>query len=221
MPPSLNFASSKVITVLVGPGKKSYTLHQDLLCAHSPFFSKCLNGNFAEKHTDQVSLPEDSPDAFEHFVHWIYREDVAEPTDEFADASARAAVPGVREGLHPAPQRLPLAIAASTGTAYNKPAKLKSDAYIAVPLTLNGPSMRGVCRPIGDVVAVSVIVGIYNIRQAVCATSFRACIRQRSAGSQTRSTPPPQRSAAGRITLTASSCRPCRRTGISWSPATG
>ena len=54
------------------------------------------------------------------------------------------------------------AIVASTGTAYNNPGKLKSDAYIAVPLTLEGPSMRGVCRPIGDVVAVSVIVGIYQ-----------------------------------------------------------
>jgi hypothetical protein len=53
----------------------------------------------------------------------------------------------------------------------------------AASLTLNGPSMRGVCRPIGDVVAVWVIVGIYNIRQAVCVTSFRACIRQRFASS--------------------------------------
>src|SRR5882724_820391 len=76
---------------------------------------------------------------------------------------------------------LPLAIVASTGTAYNKPAKLKSDAYIAVPLTLNGPSIRGVCRPIGDVVAVSVIVGILqhslgSLRhqfQSVCQTAFR------------------------------------------------
>ena len=82
MAPSLNFASSKVITILVGPSKTSYTLHKDLLCANSPFFEKCLKSSFLEKQKDQVELPEDSPEVFEHFVNWIYREDVFEPTDE-------------------------------------------------------------------------------------------------------------------------------------------
>src|ERR1700731_3257626 len=56
----------------------------------------------------------------------------------------------------------PLAIAASTGTAYSIPGKWKSDAYCATPLTFNGPSMRGVLRPIGDVVGVSCVVGMYS-----------------------------------------------------------
>ena len=47
---------------------------------------------------------------------------------------------------------LPLAIVASTGTAYNNPGKWKSEAYCAVPVTFNGPSTRGVSRPIGDAV---------------------------------------------------------------------
>ncbi len=77
-----NFASSKVISVLVGPDKKAYTLHKDLLCAHSPFFQKCLESSFLEKKQDQVELPEDSPEVFEHFINWIYREDVIKPTDQ-------------------------------------------------------------------------------------------------------------------------------------------
>src|ERR1700730_1358918 len=56
----------------------------------------------------------------------------------------------------------PLAIVASTGTAYNIPGKWKSEAYCAVPLTLNGPSMRGVLRPIGDVVGASCVVGMFG-----------------------------------------------------------
>jgi hypothetical protein len=82
MPPSLSFASSKVITVLVGSSKTSFTLHKDLLTKNSPFFEKCLRSGFLEKQKDQVELPEDSPEVFEHFINWIYREDVIKPTDQ-------------------------------------------------------------------------------------------------------------------------------------------
>src|SRR5207244_7444454 len=50
---------------------------------------------------------------------------------------------------------------ASTGTAYSIPGKRKSAAYCATPLTFNGPSTRGVLRPIGDAVAVSCVVGMF------------------------------------------------------------
>jgi hypothetical protein len=46
---------------------------------------------------------------------------------------------------------LPFAIVASTGTAYNIPGKLKSEEYCASPVTLRGPSMRCVSRPMGEV----------------------------------------------------------------------
>lgn len=82
MPPSLSFASSKVITILVGSSRTSYALHKDLLCAHSPFFENCLRSNFLEKQKDKVELPEDLPEVFEHFINWIYREDVIKPTDQ-------------------------------------------------------------------------------------------------------------------------------------------
>src|SRR6266403_807137 len=58
--------------------------------------------------------------------------------------------------------RRPLAIVASTGTAYNMPGKWKSEAYCAVPLTFNGPSTRGVLRPIGEVVGVSCVVAMFG-----------------------------------------------------------
>src|SRR6202011_4606170 len=58
---------------------------------------------------------------------------------------------------------LPFAIVASTGTAYSIPGKWKSEAYCALPLTFNGPSTRGVRRPIGDVVGVSGAVGVVGM----------------------------------------------------------
>src|SRR3981081_658910 len=74
---------------------------------------------------------------------------------------------------------LPFAIVASTGTAYSIPGKWKSEAYCATPLTFNGPSTRGVLRPIGDVVWVS-CVGMFGYSlgglgrelQRVCETTF-------------------------------------------------
>ena len=79
---SLNFKSSKIITILVGPSKASYTFHKDLLCAHSPFFEKCLSSSFVEGRKERVELPEDSPEVFENFIDWTYREDIVEPTDQ-------------------------------------------------------------------------------------------------------------------------------------------
>lgn len=78
----LNFASSTVIAVLVGPNKITYRLHKDLLCAQSPFFERCLKSNFLEKGKEEVELPEDLPEVFEQFIHWIYRDDVIKPKDQ-------------------------------------------------------------------------------------------------------------------------------------------
>src|SRR5207302_7038878 len=55
----------------------------------------------------------------------------------------------------------PLAIVASTGTAYSIPGKRKSEVYSAFPLTFTGPSTRGVLRPIGETVGASSFVRIF------------------------------------------------------------
>src|SRR6266446_6841795 len=57
--------------------------------------------------------------------------------------------------------RRPLAIVASTGTAYSIPGKWKSEVYCAVPVTLSGPSTRGVLRPIGEPVGISCAAGMF------------------------------------------------------------
>src|SRR5438876_8970637 len=55
----------------------------------------------------------------------------------------------------------PLAIVASTGTAYSIPGKEKSQVYCGFPLTVNEPSTRGVLRPAGDAVGESCDVCIF------------------------------------------------------------
>jgi len=97
-----------------------------------------------------------------------------------------------------------LAIVASTGTAYNKPGKLKSDAYIAGAADLNGH--RCACLPANrDVVAFSVIVGIYTfVRQS--ASQFQGVYQTAFASStliRFGCAVSPSRSAASRFLKTA------------------
>src|SRR5262245_191799 len=55
---------------------------------------------------------------------------------------------------------LPLAMVASTGTAYSSPGKWKSEVYFAVPVTFSGPSTRGVARPMGERAGASCVGGM-------------------------------------------------------------
>src|SRR5438132_1223618 len=55
----------------------------------------------------------------------------------------------------------PLAMVASTGTPYSNPGKWKSEAYCALPLTLTGPSTRGVLRPIGEAAGLFSLVAMF------------------------------------------------------------
>lgn len=51
---------------------KTWHLPKELLTNSSPFFAAALNGSFAEAKSKIVSLPEDSIDAFEIFIQWLY-----------------------------------------------------------------------------------------------------------------------------------------------------
>jgi hypothetical protein len=70
-----SFTTSEIITVHVGPKRKRFYLHRDLICERSPFMEKCLSKNrFSEGEKNELYLPEDDPKAFAIVVDWIYRE---------------------------------------------------------------------------------------------------------------------------------------------------
>jgi hypothetical protein len=69
-----SFTTSEIVTVLVGPKRKRFHLHRDLICQRSPFMEKCLSKNrFSEGEKNELYLPEDDPKAFAIVVDWIYR----------------------------------------------------------------------------------------------------------------------------------------------------
>lgn len=49
-----------------------FHLHKTILCHHSIYFRKALDGGFKEQTDKVVNLPEDDTEAFVLFVRWIY-----------------------------------------------------------------------------------------------------------------------------------------------------
>jgi hypothetical protein len=61
-------------TVLVGPERTRFLILKDLACVHSPFFAAALRGDFAEAHSNSLTLPDIDPKIFEHVVLWLYQQ---------------------------------------------------------------------------------------------------------------------------------------------------
>lgn len=59
-------------TILVGPDKKKFVVHQALLCSKSPYFTKALTGPFEEGQTGIVKLEDVTPALFRIIVIWLY-----------------------------------------------------------------------------------------------------------------------------------------------------
>ncbi|GME35465.1 BTB/POZ domain containing protein [Neofusicoccum parvum] len=63
---------SKIISVAVGGQTEPFLIHQDILCASSPFFRNACNGGWKESEEGFVTLPSHSPETFEVYVQWLY-----------------------------------------------------------------------------------------------------------------------------------------------------
>ncbi|OBT89993.1 hypothetical protein VE02_01615 [Pseudogymnoascus sp. 03VT05] len=80
---------SDIVTVYVGPREKRYSVHKALLTSQSEYFEKALNGKFKEADEQIIRLPEDSPDAFDVLIGWLYQNQIPVlgygpgPFDEF------------------------------------------------------------------------------------------------------------------------------------------
>ena len=99
---------SGVATVLVGePGNKNrpetkYLVHKELLTSASPFFAAALNGTFAEGLDQEVRLPEEKPEIFEWFLHWLYTRTLKTPAQRMQHCTdGNTDWPPVRNPMQP------------------------------------------------------------------------------------------------------------------------
>ncbi|RAR02467.1 hypothetical protein DDE83_008564 [Stemphylium lycopersici] len=71
----LSVARGKVVAIAVGPQKKLYYIHKDLICHHSEYFRTAYSGRW--KDSDEgVALEDVEVEVFNIFVHWLYAQDL-------------------------------------------------------------------------------------------------------------------------------------------------
>ncbi|CAL8583508.1 hypothetical protein XPA_009130 [Xanthoria parietina] len=73
-PPSGSILTSPIITICVGPEKRLFAAHEDVL-SHSSFFAAICRGQFLETATKRVSLPEELPEIFSSVLEYLYKGD--------------------------------------------------------------------------------------------------------------------------------------------------
>ena len=62
----------KMVDIFVGAKRKTFRLHEDLLCDRSDYFRATFHGEFAEAKSKELYLPEENDASFELFVNWLY-----------------------------------------------------------------------------------------------------------------------------------------------------
>ena len=58
------------VTVIAGSTK--FQIYKELICYHSPYFSRAFNGEFLEGHTQEITITDIDSAVFGIFVHWLY-----------------------------------------------------------------------------------------------------------------------------------------------------
>ncbi|KAI8934364.1 hypothetical protein NX059_009099 [Plenodomus lindquistii] len=70
--PRISAKDAVFATILVGEDRMKFTVHEELLVHHSPFFRGALQGRFKEAQKKEIVLADTKPDIFEYFIHWLY-----------------------------------------------------------------------------------------------------------------------------------------------------
>ncbi|KAL2064592.1 hypothetical protein VTL71DRAFT_3729 [Oculimacula yallundae] len=63
---------SEVVELIVGPEKKKFIVHKDLLCSKVPYFEKMFKGGYSEATNNSAAFPEDNVECFDLLLGWIY-----------------------------------------------------------------------------------------------------------------------------------------------------
>lgn len=72
---------NELVTITIGKEKQKFTLHKRLLCESVEYFRAAFSaGGFRESQNSSMDMPEDNPEAFELFIHWLYRGEVRRAT---------------------------------------------------------------------------------------------------------------------------------------------
>ncbi|CAG8899964.1 unnamed protein product [Penicillium egyptiacum] len=60
------------MTITVGASKEPFHVHEAVICTSSLFFKKAMSGSWKESKEHTLELPEDDPQIFSLYSHWLY-----------------------------------------------------------------------------------------------------------------------------------------------------
>ncbi|KAF2709295.1 hypothetical protein K504DRAFT_271438 [Pleomassaria siparia CBS 279.74] len=87
-PPPINVVVlNSVVVIEVGPNKKKYYVHKDLLTHHSEYFYKTLRGSWIENKNQLIALEDVEPKIFDIFVNWLYTQEIPKDYDAWTSGS--------------------------------------------------------------------------------------------------------------------------------------
>ena len=70
----VRFSHIDAVTLLVGPGKVKFIVHEDLIIEASDFFKAAFSSRFKEGEEKVMELPEDKEAVVDNFIVWLYKE---------------------------------------------------------------------------------------------------------------------------------------------------
>ncbi|KAI9053939.1 hypothetical protein LZ554_002883 [Drepanopeziza brunnea f. sp. 'monogermtubi'] len=69
-------ASNNMFSIYVGPEKKCWTVHENLICDRTRFFRSAFRGGYAKTSEKSMWLEDDDSAIFKLFVEWLYGSDL-------------------------------------------------------------------------------------------------------------------------------------------------
>ena len=64
--------TTDTVDIFVGPKRKTFRVHEALLCDRSDYFKATFQGSFTEASIKELYLPDDNDASFQLFVNWLY-----------------------------------------------------------------------------------------------------------------------------------------------------
>ena len=71
-PDSTKFQDNPIVTLNVGPDKRTFHVHQELLFKSSPVFKAAFSGAYQESSERCMALPDEDPETVERLLQWLY-----------------------------------------------------------------------------------------------------------------------------------------------------
>ena len=74
--------TGSMVDIFIGLKRRTFHLHEDLLCDRSDYFKVTFQGEFIEADSKELYLPDDNDASFELFVNWLYGGNLKRPSKD-------------------------------------------------------------------------------------------------------------------------------------------